>query len=80
MEIVHFFVFLCYSKKQQRNEPIDHSLYSQTPRACTMLCNLWFDLLVPSSCWGSHRKNDVPMKSNTRFILFDYLGHNNCLG
>lgn len=40
MEIVHLFVFLRYNKRQQRNEPIDHSLYSQTPRACTMLCNL----------------------------------------
>lgn len=44
---------------------------------CSVICDLtsWY----PSLTEVLREKNYVPMKSDTRFILFDWLGHNNSL-
>lgn len=78
--IFHPFVFLCCSKRQQRTRPsiIACTLRILTLAGCSVICDL--------SCWYLSlaevltEKNYVPMKSDTRFILFDWLGHNNSLG
>lgn len=45
---------------------------------CSVICDLttWYLSLAEVLT----EKNYVPMKSDTRFILFDWLGHNNSLG
>lgn len=69
VEIFHPFVFLCYSKRQQRDEAIiAFTLRVLSLAGCSAICDLtsWYLSLAEVLT----EKNYVPMKNDKRFILF----------